>query len=166
MSINRVNLTGNLGAEPELRKTQSGMSVLNMRLAVNDRRKNQHTGEYEDYCNWVGVIVFGNRADALANMLHKGSKVGIDGKLRYSEWQTNEGQKRSKLEVIADDVELLTPKGQNGGGGYQGGYQQQGGGYNPNGYSAPQNAPQQPQGYQQAPQQAPVSSVYEDDIPF
>lgn len=109
MSINRVTITGNLGADPELRRTQSGMAILNMRVAVNDRRKNSQTGEYEDAVNWVGVVMFGTRAEAVANYLHRGSKIGVDGKLRYSEWEVKDGgQKRSKLEVIADEIELMS----------------------------------------------------------
>lgn len=113
MSINRVILTGNLGADPEVRSTQSGTTVLTMRIAVNDRRKNQRTGEWEDYCNWIGVTMFGKRAEALSSMLRKGSKVGVEGKLRWSQWEDKSGGKRSKIEVMADEVELLTPKGGN-----------------------------------------------------
>lgn len=117
MSINRVVITANLGADPELRKTQSGTSVLNMRVAVNDRRKNNATGEWEDYCNWVDVVVFGNRADGLAGMLHKGSKIGVEGKLRWSEWM-KDGNRRSKIDVVADNVEILSPKNTSGNSGY------------------------------------------------
>ena len=113
MSINRVVISGNLTREPELRRTQSGMAILSFGIAVNDRRRDPQTGEWGDYCNWVGVTVFGSRGESLSNLLHKGSKIGVDGKLRYSEWE-RDGSKRSKLEVIADDVELLTPKQQVG----------------------------------------------------
>lgn len=176
MSINRVVITGNLGADPELRKTQSGTGVLSLRLAVNDRRKNPQTGEWGDAVNWVGVTMFGTRAESVANYLHKGSKIGVDGKLRYSEWE-RDGQKRSTLEVVADDIELLSPR-QDAQGGAYGAQQRQAGGYGYGVGNAPQNAPQQPQGgYQQAPQQyqqqaqaAPqvelVPSIYEEDIPF
>ena len=113
MSINRVTISGNIGGDPEIRRTQSGMAILSFRMAVNDRRKNPQSGEWEDYCNWIGVAVFGKRAESLSNLLHKGSKIAVDGKLRYSEWQSD-GQKRSKVEIIADDVELLGDKGGSG----------------------------------------------------
>lgn len=138
MSINRVNITGNLTRDPELRSTAGGMAVLGFGVAVNDRRKNQQTGQWDDYPNFVDCTMFGNRAEALSRILRKGMKVAIEGKLRYSSWEDkNGGGRRSKLEVIPDEVELLSQ--------------------NPN---AQQGQPQQyaPQGYQPqayAPQQAP-----------
>jgi single-strand DNA-binding protein len=109
MSINRVVISGNLTRDPELRATGSGMSVLKMGVAVNDRRKNQQTGEWEDYPNFVDVTVFGARGEALSRFLSKGAKVAIEGKLRWSQWETD-GQKRSKLEVVADEVEFLSSR--------------------------------------------------------
>lgn len=121
MSINRVMMTGNLTRDPELRSTASGMSVLGLRMAVNDRRKNQTTGEWEDAPNYVDVTVFGARAEALNRFLSKGSKLAVEGKLRWSEWENQAGEKRSKLEVVADDVEFLSPRDSgSGGGGGQG----------------------------------------------
>ncbi|GAB4285887.1 MAG: hypothetical protein Kow0067_09160 [Coriobacteriia bacterium] len=110
MSINRVVISGNLTRDPELRSTNSGMSVLKLGVAVNDRRKNQSTGEWEDVPNFVDVTIFGARADALARFLSKGTKVAIEGKLRWSQWETPDGDKRSKLEVIADEIEFMTPR--------------------------------------------------------
>jgi len=110
MSINRVVLTGNLTRDPELRSTSSGMAVLKLGIAVNDRRKNQQTGEWEDMPNFVDVTVFGARAEALARLLSKGSKIAIEGKLRWSSWETPQGEKRSKIEVVADDIELLSSR--------------------------------------------------------
>ena len=150
MSINRVNITGNLTRDPELRSTAGGMAVLGFGVAVNDRRKNQQTGQWEDYPNFVDCTMFGNRAEALSRILRKGMKVAIEGKLRYSSWEDkNGGGRRSKLEVIPDEVELLSqnPNAQ------QGQPQQ----YAPQGYQpqayAPQQAPQQAYQPQQAPQQ-------------
>jgi single-strand DNA-binding protein len=149
VSINRVNITGNLTRDPELRSTAGGMAVLGFGVAVNDRRKNQQTGQWEDYANYVDCSMFGNRAEALSRILRKGMKVAIEGKLRYSSWEDkNGGGRRSKLEVIPDEVELLsqTPNAQ------QGQPQQ----YAPQGYQpqayAPQQAPQQAYQPQQAPQ--------------
>jgi len=150
VSINRVNITGNLTRDPELRSTAGGMAVLGFGVAVNDRRKNQQTGQWEDYPNFVDCTMFGNRAEALSRILRKGMKVAIEGKLRYSSWEDkNGGGRRSKLEVIPDEVELLSqnPNAQ------QGQPQQ----YAPQGYQpqayAPQQAPQQAyQPQQQAPQ--------------
>jgi single-strand DNA-binding protein len=108
MSINRVCISGNLTRDCELRTTGGGMSILQLRLAVNDRRKNA-AGEYEDAPNYVDVIVFGKRGESLSRFLSKGSKVFVEGKLRWSEWSDkNTGDKRQKLEVIADDVDLAS----------------------------------------------------------
>lgn len=111
MSINRYIATGNLTREPELRRTANGMAVLNIGIAVNDRRKNQQSGEWEDYPNFLTCVMFGTRAESVSGYLHKGSKVAIEGKLRFSQWE-KDGQKRSKIEVMIDDLELLTPRNQ------------------------------------------------------
>ncbi len=113
MSINRAILSGNLTRDPELRMTQSGTPVLSFGLAVNDRRKNPTTGEWEDVPNFVDCSMFGNRAEAVSKIIRKGSKVCIDGKLRWSQWE-RDGQKRSKIEVIVESVDLCTPKSESG----------------------------------------------------
>lgn len=181
MSINRVIISGNLTRDPEIRKTQSGISILSWGMAVNDRRRNPQTGEWEDAANFVDCVMFGNRAESVSNYLAKGSKCAIEGKLRWSQWE-RDGQKRSKLEVVVDEIEFMSQR-QNGGSGYQGGsqggYGQQAGGYGYGGGSAPQNAPQQPQGgyqqpqqgYQQQPPQQQAqpqadTSIYDNDISF
>ena len=112
MSINRVNITGNLTRDPELRATAGGTQMLAFGVAVNDRRKNPQTGEWEDVPNFIDCIVFGQRAEALSRFLSKGSKVAIEGKLSYSSWETKEGQRRSKLEVIVDEIDFLSRQGQ------------------------------------------------------
>ena len=141
MSINRVNISGNLTRDPELRATASGTQVLSFGVAVNDRRRNPQTGEWEDYPNFVDCTMFGNRAEAVSRFLSKGSKVAIEGKLRYSSWE-KDGQRRSKLEVIAEELEFMS--------------RQDGG------------QPQQP--YQQAAPQRQATSqtpdLYPGDIPF
>lgn len=111
MSINRYIATGNLTREPELRRTANGMAVMNIGIAVNDRRKNPQSGEWEDYPNFLTCVMFGTRAESVSGYLHKGSKVAIEGKLRFSQWE-KDGQKRSKIEVMIDDLELLTPRNQ------------------------------------------------------
>ena len=150
MSINRVNITGNLTRDPELRSTAGGMAVLGFGVAVNDRRKNQQTGQWEDYPNFVDCTMFGNRAEALSRILRKGMKVAIEGKLRYSSWEDkNGGGRRSKIEIIPDEVELLS---QNANAQQPQQYAPQG--YQPQAY-APQQAPQQAYQPQPAPQQVP-----------
>ena len=191
MSINRVNISGNLTRDPEMRATQGGTQVLTFGVAVNDRRRNPQTGEWEDYPNFIDCVVFGNRAEPLSRFLSKGMKVAVEGKLRWSQWE-RDGQKRSKIEVIVDEVEFLSSRqGQGQGGGTyqpQGGYQSQGGYQRQQmspanaapTYAAPQPAPQpqpmpqqsQPQVQQQtygAPSSVPAPpspEVYDEDIPF
>ena len=110
MSINRVNISGNLTRDPELRQTQGGMAILSLGVAVNDRRKNAQTGEWEDVPNFVDCVVFGTRAEKLAQFLAKGSKVAIEGKLRWSQWE-RDGARRSKLEVVVDEIEFMSRGG-------------------------------------------------------
>ena len=187
MSINVVSISGNLGADPELRQTNSGTKVLNMRVAVNERVR-QQDGTWADRPNWIGVVVFGNRAEAISRFLSKGAKVSVSGRLRYSEWQDSAtGKRRSKAEVVADDIEFLSPR--SNAPAYAPQYQQPAPAYQ----QAPQEAPQyqqayarQPQAapapapqYQQpaaapapqpvaapAPQAAPQPGLYDDEIPF
>ena len=106
MSINNVSISGNLTRDPEARATASGKTVLQFSIAVNERRKNAQTGEWEDYPNYVDCVVFGNRATSLSNILRKGMKVCVQGKLRYHSWES-EGKKRSKLDVIVDEIEFM-----------------------------------------------------------
>ena len=142
MGINRVNLSGNLTRSPELKATKSGMSVLDFGLAVNDRRKNPQTGEWEDYPNFVDCSVFGKRGESLANILEKGMKVALEGRLRWRQWE-KDGQKRSKLSVIVDEIEFLSKS--------DGGQRQR-----PYTAATPSATPQQ----------AGIADVYDDDIPF
>ena len=173
MSINRVNISGNLTRDPELKATAGGTSVLTFGVAVNDRRRNPQTGEWEDVPNFVDCVVFGARAEPLSRFLSKGSKVAIEGKLRYSSWE-REGQRRSKLEVIVDEVEFLSPRQ---GGAPMGGSPQYGQvepaptyaapapttSYAPanQGYAAPAPQPARP-----AVSTPPAADVYDEDIPF
>lgn len=110
MSINICTISGNLTRDPELRATASGTEVLGFSVAVNDRRRNPQTGEWEDHPNFIDCTMFGSRASALANILHKGSGVTVQGKLRWSQWE-RDGQKRSKIEVVVDEIALHDKKG-------------------------------------------------------
>lgn len=109
MSINHVTATGNLTRDSVLKQTGSGMPVLEFGIAVNDRRKNHQSGEWEDHPNFIDCIMFGTRADKLEQYLQKGAKVAIDGKLRWSQWE-RDGQKRSKIEIVVDDLEFMSQR--------------------------------------------------------
>lgn len=148
MSINKVIVTGNLTRDPELRETPSGFQVLSFGVAVNDRRRNPQTQQWEDYANFVDCTMFGNRAASVSRFLSKGSKVAIEGKLRWSQWQAKDGSTRSKLTVAVDEIEFLQRKedGQRG-------------------MSGETAAAYQAMGV--APSQVvPASPLYDDDIPF
>lgn len=155
MSFNNVSIIGNLTRDPELRNTQGGTAVLSFGIAVNDRRKNQQTGEWEDYPNFIDCTMFGARAQSVSRFLSKGSKVAIEGKLHWSQWE-RDGQKRSKIEVFVDEIEFMSQR-------------QQGQLGSEPVYAAPATAPQP---YQQQiggmPQAVgPVTgTIYNDDIPF
>ncbi len=151
MSINRVTISGNLTRDAELRQTASGMAVLGFSVAVNDRVKGED-GQWTDRPNFIDCTMFGKRADAVSRFLSKGSKVAIEGKLRWSQWE-RDGQKRSKIEVVVDEIEFMTSRS-----------------------DAPSQATAQPV-RQQAPYQpqmggmpqavGPVTgTIYDDDIPF
>lgn len=160
MSINRVNCSGNIGKDPELRQTQGGTQVLTFSLAVSDRKRNPQTGEWEDATNWVPCVVFGNRAESLGRILTRGMKCAVEGKLRQSSYQGKDGKNRSKIEVIVDEIEFMSQsKAQNQP------QQQQPTNY-PNQYqSGPYSAPQQPQtGYQQP--TGYQSDLSDEPIPF
>ena len=145
MSINKVCITGNLTRDPELRETPSGFQVLSFGVAVNDRRRNPQTQQWEDYANFVDCTMFGNRAASVSRFLGKGSKVAIEGKLRWSQWEAQDGGKRSKLEVVVDELEFMTSR---------------------DGRQQPQQYHQQLQQYQSQPQYQPQAVVYDDEIPF
>ena len=111
MSINKVFISGNLTRDPEMRTTQGGTVVMGLGVAVNDRRKNPTTGQWEDVPNYVDCTMFGNRASAVSQYLSKGTKVTIEGRLRWHQWQDQNGNNRSKLDVIVDEIEFA-PRGQ------------------------------------------------------
>ena len=147
-SINVVAISGNLTRDPELKATAGGSSVLRFSVAVNERRKDPRTGEWGDYPNFVDCAVFGNRAEALSRLLSKGSKVSVQGRLSYSAWE-RDGQKRSKLEVTAHEVELMSQRRDQQPAPYQA-------------PAAPYQAPQQATAVQ-----APATAdLYAADIPF
>ena len=107
-SYNRVVLLGNLTRDPELRYLPSGMAVVDAGLAVNDRRK-APDGQWVDETTFVDVTFFGRTAEVVGEYLTKGSQVLIEGRLKLDTWETSDGQKRSKLKVIAERMQMLGP---------------------------------------------------------
>lgn len=110
MSINHSTLSGNLTHDAELRHSEGGVAILSFGLAFNDRRKQKDSDEWEDVVNFIDCTLFGNRAEALEPYLLKGTKVCLDGKLRWGQWETGDGDKRSKIELIVDELEFMAPR--------------------------------------------------------
>lgn len=114
-SYNRVILVGNLTRDPELRYITSGTAVSDVRLAVNDRRKNAN-GEWVEETTYVDVTLWARTAEVASEYLSKGSPVLIEGRLRLDTWETSDGQKRSKLHVVAERMQMLGSRGSGGSG--------------------------------------------------
>ena len=119
-NINRVVLTGNLTADPEIRALPSGTSVCKLRVASNSRRKDGASGEWVDKPNFFDVTVWGAQGENCARYLAKGRGVAIDGRLEWREWETEQGTKRSAIDIIADSVQFLGGRDDAGGGGGNG----------------------------------------------
>lgn len=113
--LNTVSIGGNLCRDAELLATASGMFVLTFSVAVNESRKNQQTGEYEDYPNYVDCTMFGRRAESVSRYLTKGTYVALTGRLHQNRWQNKDGQKRSKLEVTVDNIHFESRGERDGG---------------------------------------------------
>src|SRR5664280_1039415 len=116
-NINRVVLTGNLTADPDLRSLPSGTSVCELRIACNARRKDQSSGEWVDKPNYFNVKVWGAQGENAAKYLSKGRPVAIDGRLDWREWETQAGAKRQAVDIIADSVQFLGSREDSPGGG-------------------------------------------------
>lgn len=142
-NVNVVVITGNLTKDPELRSTNGGMSVCEMRVAVNSRRKDQ-SGQWVDKPNYFDVVVFGAQGENCANYLSRGRPLAVEGRLDWREWEAKDGSKRQAVQIIANSVQFL---GSRDGGGA------------PNG-----NGGGQQQQYQQQPQQQPYSPP-QSDVP-
>jgi single-strand DNA-binding protein len=114
-SFNRVILMGNITRDIELRYTQSGLAVTDLTVAVNDKRKNQ-SGEWVEETTFVDVTLWGRTAEVAGEYLSKGSPVFIEGRLKLDQWETD-GQKRSKLRVVGEKMQMIGGRGGGGGGG-------------------------------------------------
>jgi single-strand DNA-binding protein len=126
--LNRVTLVGRLTRDPELRHTAGGDPVCSIRLAVSSRARDEG-GNWGDRSNYFDVTVFGRQAETASTYLAKGRRIGVDGRLSWREWQTQDGSKRQSVEVVAGDLFFLDSRGEGGGGG--GGDFQQAGGWSP-----------------------------------
>ena len=108
-SLNRVLLAGNLTREPDLRRTSNGNAVCDMRLAINDAYVNRSGERVETTC-FTDVVAWAGQAESCGKFLAKGSPILVEGHLKTEEWETDAGEKRSKLRVYANRVQFL-PRG-------------------------------------------------------
>ena len=171
-SHNRVIILGNLTRDVEVRYLQSGMAVADIGVAVNDRRKNQQ-GEWVEETTFVDVTLWGRTAEVASEYLNKGSQIFIEGRLKYDTWE-KDGQKRSKLSVVCEKMQMVGGKGGGGGGGgSRGGGQssQPSQSYDDGAdYGEPVGGPPSRSSGQQSSQRSAPSSAppppTEDEIPF
>ena len=170
-NINRVVLTGNLTADPELRSLPSGTSVCKLRVASNTRRKNSATQEWEDKPNYFDVTVWGAQGENAARYLTKGRPVAIDGRLEWREWDEKDqnggltGRKRQSIDIIADTVQFLGGR-DDAAPGQAGGFQARSDvPVDTSDFGAPA-APQPVAAGNAAPAAPAPAPVAEDDIPF
>lgn len=147
---NSATITGNAGREPELRFTPSGQPVANFGVAVSRRWQNRQTQEWEEATSWIDVTCWGQLAENVAESVGRGTRVTVAGRLDQRSWETPEGDKRSKVEIVADDVAIslrwatataTKNERRDGGDGAPGA----GGGRS---FGAAQSQPQQPPAYQ------------------
>jgi len=118
--LNRVILIGNLGQDPEVRYTQGGQAILNMRIATSENWLDKD-GERKERTEWHTVIMWGKRGEALGKFLSKGSKLCAEGRLQTRSWEDKSGNKRYTTEIVANNIVLLGSR-PGGGGGGGGGY--------------------------------------------
>ena len=158
--LNRVMLLGNLGADPELRMTSGGQAVLKLRLATSETYVDKNR-QRQERTEWHNVVIWGKRAEALAKILTKGTRIFVEGGLRTSSYEDRDGNKRYRTEVVSSNILL---QGSGGGGGGRGGGG--GGGFKEagppedemsEGYRPQSGAP---------PQAGDFAETDDDDIPF
>jgi single-strand DNA-binding protein len=112
--VNKVILIGNLGRDPEVRYTPSGLAVANITIATSESWKDKQSGENVERTEWHRVVMYQRLAEIVGEYLRKGSKVYIEGRLQTRKWQDkNTGQDRYTTEIIADTMQMLDSKGGN-----------------------------------------------------
>ncbi len=146
MSVNKVLILGNLGADPDLRYTPSQVAVCNLRIATNERRRNAE-GEWDDHTEWHSVVVFNKQAENCNQYLSKGRQVFVEGRLQTRKWQDKEGNDRYSTEIVASNIQFIGNRNDGA----------------TRGQSAPMGAMPSPS---QGPELNQSISFDDDDIPF
>ena len=157
--VNKVTLIGNVGVDPEVRTTESGVKVARVRLATTERMYNRQTNESTEHTEWHTITLWRSLADVVDRFVHKGSQIYIEGRLRTREWTDKDGIKRYTTEIMADDMKLLGRR-QDNQSAQQGGYAQpQQGAPAAQQFAQPAAQPVQSQSI-------PVPQDDPDDLPF
>ncbi len=149
MSLNKCMIIGNLGRDPEMRYTPSGQAVTQFTVAVN--RRWQQNNEWQEETEWFRVVVWGPQAERTADRLRKGNKVYVEGRIQTRQWEDQQGQKRTTVELVANQVTSLERRERDD----EGGFPEDRPSGAPSG--APRPAPQRP---------APDDAGDFDDLPF
>ena len=130
--VNKVILVGNLGRDPEVKYTASGAAVTNVTIATSESWNDKQTGEKQEKTEWHRVVFFRRLAEIAGEYLRKGSQVYIEGKLQTRKWQDQNGQDRYTTEIVANEMQMLgsrgdegAPRAQQGGGGFRNNQQSQ-----------------------------------------
>lgn len=116
-SLNKVMLIGNAGRDAELRYLATGTPQCQFSLAVNNRRRNQQSGEWEEQTEWFNIVIWGDMAERVSQYITKGKPLYIEGRLQTRSWDDDQGQKHYRTEVIAQNVQLLGSRDGGAGGG-------------------------------------------------
>jgi single-strand DNA-binding protein len=146
MSVNKAILVGRLGRDPETRYTSAGQAVCNFTLATDESFKDR-AGERQKRTEWHRIVVWGKQAEIAQQYLHKGSLLYVEGRIQSRQWDDREGQKRTTVEIVANNFRMLGGRGDAGGAG------------------APASA-NEPEGHAPAPDDMHGSEVSDEDIPF
>ncbi len=160
-NFNRVILMGNLTRDPDLRYTPNGQAVADFRLAVN-RRSRTAEGERRDSTTFVDVTAWGRQAEIINEYFTKGRPIFLEGRLQLDEWTSSDGQRRSKLKVVLDRFEFITPR--------EGSHEPRAASSEPQATSRepepPSSQPEAPSSQPEAPSSQPPPSSFDDDVPF
>ena len=119
-NLNKVMIIGNTGRDAELRYTANGTAVSDFSMAVNSRRRSP-SGEWEDETEWFQIVLFGDRAERISQYITKGKQLYVEGRLRTRNWDDDQGVRHYRTEVLANNIEFLDRRGQDGGDGDWGG---------------------------------------------
>lgn len=150
-SVNKVILIGNLGRDPEIRYTPTGLAVANLTIATSEVWKDKQSGENQERTEWHRIVMYQRLAEIAGEYLRKGAKIFIEGRLQTRKWQDKtSGQDRYTTEIVADSLQMLDGKSGSA-------------------QSAPSDSPatfEKPMAVNASPEAAPALDTFDDDIPF